>query len=85
MLFSFFFEVEFLATVTAFKLLASLFHFDHLLIIGLTSQPGQGYLIVGYALPRISRQSSISASTLPLIVWLQLTAYTPSHMRIVGV
>jgi hypothetical protein len=31
MLFSFFFEVEFLATVTTFKLLASLFHIDHLL------------------------------------------------------
>jgi hypothetical protein len=31
MLFGFFFEVEFLTTKTAFKLLASLFHFDHLL------------------------------------------------------
>jgi hypothetical protein len=32
MLFSFFFEVEFLATVTTFKLLASLFHFDTSLV-----------------------------------------------------
>ncbi len=38
MLFSFFFEVEFLATKTTFKLLASLLHFDHLLFMGLTSQ-----------------------------------------------
>jgi hypothetical protein len=32
MLFSFFFEVKFLATKATFKLLALLLHFDHLLI-----------------------------------------------------
>jgi hypothetical protein len=42
-LFSFLFEIEFLATVTAFKLLASLFHFDYLPAMRLTS-PRYGLL-----------------------------------------
>jgi hypothetical protein len=52
MLFSFFFEVEFLATVTTFKLLASLFHFDTFLVEyaeGQGSTPHStphGYLLV---------------------------------------